>query len=77
MITVTEWKAHEVLRQMAPVPYINAFGHALVERGVVQSHKAEFGMSNQGAALLAGKWLRRLERVELARKCPVRGWIAL
>lgn len=73
----TEVKAHRVLRSIQPVPYINVFGHALVEQGVVQSQKAEYGMSNQGAALLAGRWLRRLEKAGLARNSPTRGWVAL
>lgn len=52
------------LRELAkaePVKHISWLGHAMVRKGVVNSAHSSKRHSQQGLALLAGKWLRRLE----------------
>lgn len=71
----TEQRAARVLAGMGTVCNISTFGHALLEAGVMQPCSPKKRHSRQGLALLAGKWLRRLQREGLAVE-TMDGWRA-
>lgn len=58
--------ARELLRVMQPVHYISNFGRELIDRGVVARSGKK--VSPQGAALLAGGILRRLQQAGMAKR---------
>lgn len=69
-----ELRAADVLASLGAVKYIGDFGQALLDQGVMQTRRCNHG-TRQGAALLAGKWLKRLERRGLA-VLTHNGWVA-
>ncbi len=71
----TEEKAAAVLATLGTVRNISAFGRALLDQGVMRpAHEGKL-LSAQGCALLAGRWLRRLEVRGLAFR-RIEGWRA-
>jgi ribosomal protein S19E (S16A) len=50
-----------VLVKAEPAKHIGWIGHAMLREGVVKTTSEHKRHSMQGLALLAGKWLRRLE----------------
>jgi hypothetical protein len=67
---------HAVLRDLEPVRHISVFGRALLERGVFMPRRPGKRISQQGAALLGGRWLRHLQRAGLATD-GASGWRAI
>lgn len=70
----TTQRAARVLEQIEPVRYISVFGERLLASGVLQAEHPDKQHSRQGLALLAGKWLRRMQRAGLARE-GLDGWV--
>lgn len=74
-IETTEVKAARTLRTVQPVRHISVFGERLLADGVLRRIDPAMRYTRQGLALLAGKWLRRMERQGLARN-GLDGWVA-